>query len=125
MLSRLRTDLATTQKARSTLQAQVDELTTSLSALQADKETSTSQITLLTRQKTEAERKLRDRDEELRGKSRLVEQAQDEMVALGLQLNMAEQRSEKLTKENKDLVDRWMKRMGEEAEQMNLESKWE
>lgn len=55
----------------------------------------------------------------------MVEQAQDEQVALGLQLNMAEGRSEKLERENKELVDRWMKRMGEEAEKVNRESKWE
>ena len=78
----------------------------------------------LTRQKLDVERKLRDRGEELRGKSRFVEDAQDEMVALGLQLNMAEARSEKLTKENKELVDRWMKRMGEEADRVNRDSKW-
>lgn len=125
LLTRLCADLANTQKARSTLQSQVAELTTSLAAMQLQSKTSTGQVAQLTRQKAEAERRLRDRDEELRGKGRLVEQAQDEMVALGLQLNMAEQRSEKLTRENKELVDRWMKRMGEEAETMNRDSKWE
>lgn len=124
-LARLRADLATTQKARSSLQAQVDELTTSLSALQTQSKTSAAQITQLTRQKADVERRLRDRDEELRGKGKLVEQAHDEMVALGLQLNMAEERSEKLTMENKELVDRWMKRMGEEADMMNRDSRWE
>ena len=68
---------------------------------------------------------MRDRDEELRGKTKLAEDAQDEMVALGLQLNMAEEKSRKLEKENKDLVERWMKRMGEEAERVNRESKWD
>jgi hypothetical protein len=47
------------------------------------------------------------------------------MVALGLQLNLAEQRSEKLETENKELVERWMKRMGEEAEKVNRDSRWE
>ncbi|KAK5715237.1 autophagy protein 16, interacts with Atg12p-Atg5p [Elasticomyces elasticus] len=125
LLARLRADLTTTQKARSTLQAQVAELTTSMAALQTSSKSSTSQLAQLTRQKADTERKLRDRDEELRGKSRLVEQAHDEMVALGLQLSMAEQRSEKLTRENKELVDRWMKRMGEEAEKVNRDSRWE
>lgn len=124
ILTRFRSDLATTQKARTALQSQVDELTTSLSALQLQNKTSTTQVTQLTRQKADIERKLRDRDEELRGKSRLVEHAQDEMVALGLQLNMAEARRDKLQTENKDLVDRWMKRMGEEADRVNRDSKW-
>jgi len=68
---------------------------------------------------------LRDREEELRGKTRLAEQAQDEMVALGLQMNMAEQRAEKLREENVELVERWMKRMGEEADRVNRDSRWE
>ena len=41
-----------------------------------------------------------------------------------LQLNMAEERSQKLHAENKELVDRWMKRMGKEAEDMNKASKF-
>ena len=68
---------------------------------------------------------MRDREEELRGKTRLAEQAQDEMVALGLQMNMAEQRAEKLREENVELVERWMKRMGEEADRVNRDSRWE
>lgn len=125
LLSALRADLAVTQKARTSLQSQVEELTASLSTLDAQNKTSSTHITQLTRAKTEAERRLRDLEEELRGKDRLVEQAQDEMVAQGLQMNMAEQRAEKLEKENKELVDRWMKRMGEEADRVNRDSKWE
>jgi hypothetical protein len=73
----------------------------------------------------ETERKLRDREEEIRGKAKFVEEAQDEMVSLQLQLNMAEQRSETLERENKDLVERWMRRMGEEVERANRDAGWE
>jgi chromosome segregation ATPase len=124
LLATLRADLATTQKARSTLQAQLADLTAQLSVVSIQQRASQSQVTTLTKQVFEAERKLQDRDEELRGKSKLVEQAQDEMVALELQFNLAEQRSEKLEKENKELVERWMKRMGEEAERVNRDSRW-
>ena len=48
----------------------------------------------------------------------------DETVSLTLQLNMAEERCEKLQKENKDLVDRWMKKMAQEADAMNNDSKF-
>lgn len=41
------------------------------------------------------------------------------MVALNLQLNMSEQNVKKLKVENKDLIDRWMARMGKEADEMN------
>ena len=46
------------------------------------------------------------------------------MVSLNLQLNMAEERTKKLQRENKDLVDRWMARMGLEADAMNNASKY-
>lgn len=48
----------------------------------------------------------------------------DETVSLTLQLNMAEEHSQELRRENKDLVDRWMARMGQEADAMNEESKF-
>ncbi len=48
----------------------------------------------------------------------------DETVSLTLQLNMAEEQSQKLQRENKDLVDRWMARMGQEADALNDESKF-
>jgi hypothetical protein len=86
---------------------------------------SSSQVAQLSQQKTALERRLKDREEELRGKQKLVEDAQDEMVAQGLQLNIAEEKAERLEKENKDLVERWMKRMGEEADRVNRDSSWE
>lgn len=81
--------------------------------------------------------KVRDRDEELQGKAQLLvvstipfcfllvlvspamQEVQDENMSLNLQLNVAEQQSAKLKRENKDLVDRWMARMGREADAMN------
>jgi chromosome segregation ATPase len=125
LLSTLRADLSATQKARATLQARLSDLTVQLSALSTQQKSSQSQVAALSKQVLETERKLQDRDEELRGKSKMVEQAQDEMVALELQFNLAEQRSERLERENKELVERWMKRMGEEAEKVNRDSRWE
>ncbi len=48
----------------------------------------------------------------------------DETVSLTLQLNMAEEQSQSLRRENQELVDRWMKRMGQEADAMNDESRF-
>jgi len=48
-----------------------------------------------------------------------TQDVQNEMVSLNLQLNMSEQQKKKLQKENKELVDRWMARMGKEADAMN------
>lgn len=78
----------------------------------------------LEREKATLERRVRDRDDEIKGKAKLVEETQDEMVSLNLQLNIAEQKSEKLQEENKELVDRWMARMGKEADEMNQRSRW-
>ena len=123
-LAQLRIDLAATQKARVALESRLSNLTATLDSSEQQNKSSTAHTAQLARQKAELERRLRDRDEELREKRKLVEQAQDEQVALGLQLSMAEQKSEKLSKENKELVDRWMKRVGEEAEQVNRDSKY-
>lgn len=41
------------------------------------------------------------------------------MIALNLQLSMAEKERDKVRKENKELIDRWMKRMAQEADAMN------
>lgn len=42
------------------------------------------------------------------------------MITLNLQMSVAEGERDKVKKENKELVDRWMKRMAQEADAMNL-----
>jgi hypothetical protein len=49
-----------------------------------------------------------------------LQNVQDEMIALNLQVNIAEKERDKVRSENKELVDRWMRRMGQEADAMNL-----
>lgn len=41
------------------------------------------------------------------------------MISLNLQVNISEQNAKKLKEENKELIDRWMARMGHEADEMN------
>lgn len=45
---------------------------------------------------------------------------QDEMITLNLQVSLAEKERDKVKKENKELIDRWMKRMTQEVDAMNL-----
>jgi hypothetical protein len=71
------------------------------------------------------ERRGKDRVDELRGKGKFVEDIQDEMVALTLQLNMAEQEKEKLKEENDELTRRWLQKMEDEAKRMNDTMGWE
>lgn len=64
--------------------------------------------------------KLRDREEELRVKKKLVADVQDELAVLNMQLDMVERRRAEKEAENKQLVERFMQRVGQEAEAMNL-----
>jgi chromosome segregation ATPase len=116
----LRTSLAVAQQARVTLEAEV----ASFATLKQENATQTQAIQTQDKEITALQRKVKDRNEEIKEGKKLIEQVQDEMVSLNLQLNMAEQRSDKLQAENKELVARWMKKMGQEADQMNEQSKW-
>jgi chromosome segregation ATPase len=123
-LSQMRQDLTRAQQDRGELQTRLDIVTKELETLKAKSKVDTRRISQLSAGVTQMTVRLRDREEELRGKAKLVEDVQDEMVTLNLQLNIAEEQKEMLKKENKELVDRWMARKAEEADAMNDESKF-
>jgi chromosome segregation ATPase len=123
-LTALRLDLAKAQQERSELQTKLDGALRELEALKTRSKAESKRITQLTAGMSQMTIRLRDRDEELRGKAKLIENVQDENVTLNLQLNMADEQAKKLKKENQELVDRWMARMGKEAERMNDESQF-
>ena len=104
--------------------------------LRAKTKTDIRHIGDLTRERATLLQKVKDRDDELKGKARFLEvwdtgllaltdrahvsqDVQDEVIALNLQLNMSEQTVKKLKVENKDLIDRWMAHKGREADEMN------
>lgn len=139
-----RADLAEAQRSRSELQDQLIRMTTDLEKLRKRSTQDSRRIRLFENEIAHLQLRLKDRDEELRGKAKLLEVCcslpsflgvllvsltplqdfQDELASLNLQLNMAEERSSRLQKENQDLVDRWMDRMGKEAEALNDASKF-
>lgn len=121
----MRSDLAATQRTRSELETRLNTATTELAALKATDSLQKQKIAQLEKVRVNLERRGKDRVDELRGKGKFVEDIQDEMVALTLQLNMAEQEKEKLKKENEDLTRRWVKKMEEEASRMNDRMGWE
>jgi chromosome segregation ATPase len=123
-LLQIRQDLTKAQQDRAELQTRLDIVTKELEALKARSKIDTKRINQLSTGVTQMTVRLKDREEELRGKTKLVEDVQDEMVTLNLQLNIAEERTEKLKEENKELVDRWMARKAKEADAMNNESKF-
>jgi chromosome segregation ATPase len=97
----------------------------SLAALQTSDVQQKQRIVQLEKARANLERRGKDRADELKGKGRFVEEVQDEMVALNLQLNMAEQEKERLRKENEELTRRWVKKMEDEAARMNAQMGWE
>lgn len=77
------------------------------------------------KQLSSLERKLKDRDAELKEKKKLVEEVQDEILALTVELNAVGREKEKLKNENGELVRRWMERMTTEVDRANREGGWE
>ena len=124
-LTQLRSELAATQKTRASLEASLGTLTATVATLQLADTQQKQRIAQLEKHRAHLERRGKDKQEELKGKGRFVEEIQDEMVALNLQLNMAEQDKERLKKENEELTRRWVRKMEEEASRMNREMGWE
>jgi len=87
----LRTDLASAQATRTTLTAELASLNSTLTSLQASLTRTSTTANSLARDKALLERKLRDRDEELREKRKMLEGVLDEVVALTMQVNLLEQ----------------------------------
>jgi flagellar motor protein MotB len=118
-VSQMRADLTRAQAERAELQGKLEVVSKELEVMKVKSKQDTRKLSQLQASVNQLSLKVRDREEELKGKAKLVEDVQDENVTLNLQLNMAEERSKTLKKENQELVDRWMKRMGVEAERMN------
>ncbi|PYH96318.1 autophagy protein 16 [Aspergillus ellipticus CBS 707.79] len=119
-----RADLSEAQRSRSELQDRLARATADLEKLRKRSTQDSRRIRALESEVSHFQMRLKDRDEELRGKAKLLEDFQDELASLNLQLNMSEERSSRLQRENQELVDRWMARMGKEAEAMNAASKY-
>lgn len=123
-LVQIRQDLAKAQQERGDLHSRLEAASRELATLKGKTKLDNKRIAQLTSTLSQLTIRLRDRDEELKGKAKLIEDVQDENVTLNLQLNMVEAQSEKLKQENKELVDRWMARMGKEADKMNEANKF-
>ena len=122
--SKIRQELSEAQRSRGILEAKLQSTTDELQKLKIASNLESQRVSDLNRERDQLVRRVKDRDEEIRGKTKLLDDVHDENLSLTLQLNMADERSQKLETENKQLVERWMKRMGEEADQMNEKSKF-
>ncbi|CAI7597333.1 unnamed protein product [Penicillium pancosmium] len=124
LLNTTRTELAEAQRSRAELRDRLDQTTNEAEKLRKKIGQDGRQINSLEGEVAQQQKRLKDVDEELRGKAKLLDDFQDEIAALNLQMNMAEQKAAKLERENRELVDRWMARMGQEADAMNDASKF-
>ncbi|KZL86813.1 autophagy protein 16 [Colletotrichum incanum] len=119
-VAQLQLQLAEALRSNGTLKDRAKAAEDEVQALRTKSKEDARKMRSLTADNTALTTKLRDREHELREKRKLVENVQDEMITMNLQMSMAEQERDKVKKENKELVDRWMKRMAQEAEAMNL-----
>lgn len=117
--SRLRTDLAEALRQKSSLEARLRKTTSERDALQATQRAQARAVRDLSGERDALRLRVGDQAEELRGKKQMLEQVQDEVLALELQLNVAEQQKAKIAAENKQLIERWMRRARQEADDMN------
>lgn len=120
--ARLRMDLAQAQQERADLQRRLEKITLEFEKLKSRSRADNKRLSQMTAELSRLSVRVRDRDDESKGKAKLMDNIQDEMVTLNLQLNMAEREVKELKDENKQLVDRWMKWKGKEADRLNEES---
>ncbi|OAA79801.1 Autophagy-related protein 16 [Akanthomyces lecanii RCEF 1005] len=118
--AQLRHDLAEALRSKGTTEARLRAAEEELTKLRSRGKEDARSVRDLTADRATLTTRLKDREYELREKRKLLEQVQDEMITLNLQVSIAEKERDKVKKENKELVDRWMKRMAQEADAMNL-----
>ncbi|CAJ0540509.1 Ff.00g075860.m01.CDS01 [Fusarium sp. VM40] len=120
VVAQLKQDLAEALRSKGVTEKRLRTSEEELMQSRSKHKIDTKSIRDLTADRSGLTTRLKDREYELREKRKLIEQVQDEMIALNLQMSMAEKERDKVKKENKELVDRWMKRMAQEADAMNL-----
>ncbi|KAI1106931.1 autophagy protein 16 [Jackrogersella minutella] len=121
-VARLKLDLAEALRSKGQLQSRLKAAEDELQKLRSKTKVDTKRISDLAIERNSLMSKLKDRNEELVGKNKMLKDIQDENLTLNIQLDVTEQKAAKLTADNKDLVKRWMERMKHEADAMNMEN---
>jgi len=120
VVARLRLDLAEALRAKGQFQQRLQTAEEELNRLRTKTSADSKALRELTAERRILTIKLRDREDEIRVKNKLVADVQDELAVLNMQLDMVEKKRAEKEAENKQLVERFMKRVGQEAEAMNL-----
>ncbi|KAG5917033.1 autophagy protein 16, interacts with Atg12p-Atg5p [Claviceps capensis] len=119
-IAQLRLDLAESLRSKGITEGRLRVAEEELSKLRTKTADDARSVKALSTERALLTTRLKDREHELREKRKLLEDVQDEMITLNLQMSMAEKERDKVKRENKELVERWMARMAQEAEAMNL-----
>jgi chromosome segregation ATPase len=119
-VARLRLELAEALRAKGQFQQRLQAAEEELARLRVKTALDSKTLRDLMAERRTLTIKLRDREEELRDKNKLVAEVQDELAVLNMQLDIVEKKRAEKEAENKQLVERFMKRVGQEAEAMNL-----
>ncbi|EPE35613.1 hypothetical protein GLAREA_11313 [Glarea lozoyensis ATCC 20868] len=117
--AQLKSDLAEALRSNSSLQSRLKNAEAEVQRLRTKTMQDAKTLDKLNRERTQLSQKTKDRDEELKGKAKFLDDAQDEIISLNLQLNMSEQKNKKLETDNNDLVARWMEYKAVEADRWN------
>ncbi|CAP68673.1 uncharacterized protein PODANS_7_6440 [Podospora anserina S mat+] len=120
-ITRLRLDLTEALRSKSQFQSRLAKSDDELARLRAKTTSDSKALADLTAQARTLSRKLRDREEELRAKNKLVADVQDELAVLNMQLDQVEKQRAKREAEYNHLLSRYMARVEQETEAMNLE----
>ncbi|KAF3179229.1 hypothetical protein TWF106_006853 [Orbilia oligospora] len=123
-IATLRTDLATSQKDRTNLQTQLTTATSSLTLLQKSSSANLRELDKVKVERYHLEQKVKSKDDDSKLNRKMIENLQDEIIALNIQLNIGEQAKMRLKSENEELISRWMALKKDEAEAMNNNSKY-
>lgn len=119
-VAQLRADLAEALRARGVADARLRAADADLARLRARARDDARSLCDLAADRAALALRVNDREHELREKRKLLEEVQDEMITLNLQVSVAGKERDRVTRENKELVDRWVRRMAQEADAMNL-----
>lgn len=119
LVAKLRFDLAEALRARGQFQIRLQAADEELARLRSTTAADARTIRELTKERRALSLKLRDREDELKVKTKLVSDVQDENAVLNIELDMAVKKRKEKEVENKQLVERYMQRIGQEADAMN------
>ncbi|KAL1844410.1 hypothetical protein VTJ49DRAFT_89 [Mycothermus thermophilus] len=120
LIARLRVDLAEALRSQTQFQQRLQAAEDELTRLRARTSADAKALRELTAEKKLLTTKLRDREEELRVKNKLVADVQDELAVLNMQLDVVERKRAEKEAENRQLVERYMRRVDQEVEALNM-----